>query len=257
VTLHNRPVGPRRVQVIGRLLGRVAAKADATLGVSSDIVQWARSLGAVAPERALVPARPPGPPARTPAAVRAELGLPEGAPLLLTVARLAPQKGLDLLVDVASELMAPGSGGPRPLLWAVAGEGPERSRIEARIAAAGAPAVLRGRRSDLPDLYAAASAVVSTAEWEGQPVALQEALAAGAPIVATDAGGTAETLGAAGLLTRPDAREVRDAIVRVLTQPDLACELRQRSAARARQLPTRADLAAQLWGVYHRCGWRA
>lgn len=61
VTLHNLPVGGRAIRGIARVLeGIVARGADAVLGVSGDLVERARSLGARRTERALVPA-PPGP----------------------------------------------------------------------------------------------------------------------------------------------------------------------------------------------------
>jgi len=56
---------------------------------------------------------------------------------------------------------------------------------------------------DIPELLAAADVAVSAAVWEGQPIWLQEALAAGCPIVATDVGGTAAVVGDAAVLTPP------------------------------------------------------
>src|SRR5699024_11335639 len=66
-----------------------------------------------------------------------------------------------------------------------------------------------GRRDDVPDLLASADVLVSTSAWEGQPINVQEALAAGVPVVATDVGGTGEVTGDAARLVPypdPDAR---------------------------------------------------
>ena len=100
------------------------------------------------------------------------------------------------------------------------------------------------------DLLGAADVVVSTAEWEGQPVWLQEALQAGAPIVATDVGGTAAVVGDAALLCPPQDRALAGAIRDVLADPSLAADLRARASARARVLPTVADALDQVEDVY-------
>src|SRR5690625_2161526 len=100
VTLHNAPVGSGGVRTIaGGLLRAIAARANAVLGVSSDLVDWAAGHGARLTERALVPAPQtrPGTPLHGPA--RRALGLSPEHQIVLTVARLAPQKGLGLLAD--------------------------------------------------------------------------------------------------------------------------------------------------------------
>src|SRR5205814_2230266 len=85
----------------------VARQADAVLCVSGDLEQRMRKLGARGVTRALVPA-PPAPPgvcAQTLAGLRAGLGLaghPGSAPVILSVARLARQKGLGTLIEAAA-----------------------------------------------------------------------------------------------------------------------------------------------------------
>ena len=75
------------------------------------------------------------------------------------------------------------------LLTVVAGDGPLRAGLQRRIDDEGLPVRLLGRRDDVPDLLAAADVVVSTApSGRGSPLGLQEALHAGAAVVATDAG---------------------------------------------------------------------
>ncbi|KAE8762074.1 glycosyltransferase, partial [Georgenia thermotolerans] len=105
VTVHNLPVGGGRVRGVAAVLETLVARgADAVLAVSGDLVARMRGRGARAVARALVPA--PERPAATvpPARVRADLGLAPDERLLLTVARLAPQKGLDVLADAAARL---------------------------------------------------------------------------------------------------------------------------------------------------------
>ena len=76
---------------------------------------------------------------------------------------------------------------------AIAGEGRERSALQAAIDAHGLPVVLLGHRADIADLLRAADVFVMCSTWEARPLALQEALRAGVPhVIATDVGGVAE-----------------------------------------------------------------
>ncbi|MDR1293555.1 MAG: glycosyltransferase family 4 protein, partial [Bifidobacteriaceae bacterium] len=247
VTLHNLPVGPRRVRAAGALLARVVARAHAVLAVSDDIVAWATHHGARHARWTPVPAPALDLPHHSRDEVRASLGVPPDCALVLTVGRLAPQKGLDLAIDTAVYLR---TACARGLTWVIAGEGPQRAHIAERIDREAVPLRLLGRRDDLPDLYHAADLVVSTAVWEGQPLALQEALASGVPVVATDAGGTRGVVGAAGLLVARDPRAVAGAIVRVLESPEYLADLRIRARRRGRELPTVHDMLADVMASY-------
>lgn len=262
VTLHNLPVGSRFVVGVAAVLEQVVARgADAVLGVSGDLVARARARGAAHAERALVPA-PPRPAATAPpATVRAELGVAPGTHLLVTVARLAPQKGLDLLCDAAALLAGPGAGGGLPgpaaagpsgaqVLWVLAGDGPLEPELAARIEAESLPVRLLGRRDDVADLMAAADVVVSTARWEGQPLGVQEALALGAAVVATDVGGTAEVTGDAAVLVQPRAQDLAHALRDVLERPAERERLRAAAAVRAGELPGPDDTLDQLERVW-------
>jgi glycosyltransferase involved in cell wall biosynthesis len=73
---------------------------------------------------------------------------------------------------------------------------------------------------------------------------------AGAPIVATDVGGTAETLADAGHLVPPRAEELAQGIGHVLRDPSRLEDLRQRSRARGAELPTPEDVLSQLRRAY-------
>lgn len=250
VTLHNLPVGGRSVRTVSAVLERVVARgADAVLGVSGDLVARAHALGARGAVRALVPA-PTGAVA-TPdrAGVRRGLGLDDDVPLVVTVARLAPQKGLGTLLDAAERLAHHPAGGAA--VWCLAGDGPLHDGLAAQVARRRLPVRLLGRRDDVPRLLAAADVVVSTAVWEGQPIAVQEALRAGAAIVATDAGGTREVTGdAAVLVPVGDDAALADAVTGLLTDARRTAELRAAARSRAGELPTVADVVTQLTDVY-------
>lgn len=253
VTLHNLPVGGRAVTGVATALEMLVARgADAVLTVSGDLAQRARRRGARRVAHALVPAPPRRPPAHTTAEVRERLGLAPAERLVLTIARLAPQKGLDVLCDTARLLARPPDRSPPvPLHWLVVGDGPLAEAVRLRITEERLPITLAGRRDDVPDLLTAADVVVSTSTWEGQPLAVQEALAAGAAIVATDVGGTREVTGpAADLVTPGSARHLAAAVHRVLTDPAHRDRLRQAARARAAELPGPADVVDQLHRLY-------
>lgn len=250
VTLHNSPVGSGGVRTVaGALLRAIAARANAVLGVSLDLVDWADRHGARLTERALVPApeTAAGTPLHGPA--RRALGLTPEHQLVLTVGRLAPQKGLGLLADSAA-LLADRVPQAR---WLVAGGGPLLDELADQVIGEDLPVILLGRRTDVPDLLASADLLVSTSAWEGQPINVQEALAAGVPIVATDVGGTREvTAEAARLVPYPDADALTTQIAAVLTDPELAEDLRHAGRRRAAELPDLADALRQTLGIYAR-----
>lgn len=256
VTLHNLPVGGRAVRAVSAALERVVARgADAVLGVSGDLVDRAQALGAGRAERALVPAPAHRSAAGDRTAVRRALGVDPAGHLVVTVARLAPQKGLETLLDASARLgagaTATGSVDP---LWVVAGDGPLHDPLDARITAEHLPVRLLGRRDDVPDLLAAADVVVSAAVWEGQPLWVQEALAAGAPLVATDAGGTREVTGDDGAVLVPvgDAVALAAAVRALLDDSAARAALGARARARAADLPDVDAVVDQLRRVYGR-----
>jgi len=145
--------------------------------------------------------RAPAPDAR--ARVRAALGVPADACVVTSVARLVPQKGLDVLLEAWAQA---GGGGGSSYLW-LAGDGPAQAALEAarlRLGLAGRVTLL-GRRDDVPDLLAATDVFVLASRAETTPIALLEAMAAGLACVATDVGDCGAMLGdgAAGRVVAP------------------------------------------------------
>lgn len=248
VTLHNAaPTGRVTRRVFGMLERLVAARADLVLGVSADLVDRQRSLGARAVDLAVVAAPPRSAVTASPDGVRAGLRVAFDAPLVVNVGRLAAQKNHGLLLDVAAALT---DLRPTPVV-VIAGEGPLRGQLQQRIDAEGLPVRLLGHRRDVADLLAAADLVISTADWEGQPVWIQEALHQGAAIVATDGGGTGAVLGsAAQTVAVGDTRGLTEAVRRVLTDPSLREKMRERSRQRSRELPTSGDAQAAAMTAY-------
>ena len=149
------------------------------------------------------------------ASVRRELGLPVDAPLVVSVSRLVPRKGMDTLIRSAARL-----GRTEPdLVVAIAGSGRDRRRLEGLVASTGAPVRFLGRVPEelLPGLYGAGDvfAMLCRSRWggleqEGFGIVFLEAAAAGVPQVAGESGGAAEAVAheRTGLVMgRPDAVE--------------------------------------------------
>jgi glycosyltransferase involved in cell wall biosynthesis len=259
VTVHNAPpTGAGATALIYRLLERlVARRADLVLCVSADLEARMRSAGARRTGRAIVPSPNAGTvPAADQApddnAPTAPVGLGKavaaGRPVVLGVGRLAAQKGFDVLLDAAARW---GDLDPPPLL-AIAGDGPLAGELRARAAALGVAVSFLGRRDDVADLLAGAAVFVLPSRWEGQPLIVQEALRAGAPIVATRVGGIPDLVGddAAVLVAPGDAPGLAAAVRTVLTDVALASRLRAAASRRGAALPTADDAIAAALAAY-------
>ena len=270
VTVHNAPPASGITGAIYRVLELIVARnAASVLCVSADLEARMRAAGARRVARAVVPAPhvslgapsaaasppsliAPAPPAaqgdvsaETRAAVRAEFGT---GPVVLTVGRLAAQKGFGVLLDAAAgwrDLR------PEPSL-VIVGEGPLEAALKDQAASLGLAATFTGRRPDVPALLAVADVFVLPSAWEGQALILQEALRAGVPIVATRVGGNPDLLGEdAALLVPPgDAQGLAGAVRSVLADPGLAARLRLAALDRASALPAEDDAVSAALAEY-------
>ncbi|MBE1584908.1 glycosyltransferase family 4 protein [Nonomuraea angiospora] len=245
VTLHNALTAAGFVGLVYGVLERIVARrADHVLVVSPDLGAGMARLGARDVRAAVVPAPGLRPAERTPRQVRNELGAGD-RPVLLTVARLAQQKGLETLLDVAA--------GPWPSgqpLFVVAGDGPLRGELQSRIQAESLPVVLLGNRDDVPDLLGAAVALVMPSRWEGQPLTLREALMSGTPAIASDVGGIPEILGDAGILVPSGDVEALRRAVQALVVPGAAETLAAAAVRRGREMPGEDDAVESVLAVY-------
>lgn len=170
----------------------------------------------------------PRAPRRTRDAVRRELGIAPGVPLLLHVGRFAAQKNHALLLDALGHL-----DGALQLL--LVGSGPDEVAVARRIAADGLGDRVRllGRRDDVPDLMAAADLLLMPSRFEGLSLVLLEAMAARLPIVACRSPGIADALDdASAWLTDAAPDAFAGAIVDALAAPDERQVRAERAAAR-------------------------
>ena len=152
-----------------------------------------------------------------------------------TLARLAPHKGIEYLIEAAHLL--------RPLypdaMFIVAGEGPHRSQLEKRIRALDLQDVvlLPGLCRDVGGFLKKAAVFVLPSLSECLPLAILEAMSAGKPVVATTVGGVHETVvhEETGLLVPPgDAQALASALDRLIRDADFRGRLGR--SARARYL---------------------
>lgn len=191
------------------------------------------------------------------AKARAELGLPEGR-LVVSVSRLVPRKGMDVLIRAAARLL-PG----RPdFHLAIGGNGRDRHRLERLARSLRAPVTFLGRVADeqLPALYGSADvfAMLCRNRWggleqEGFGIVFVEAAACGVPAVAGDSGGAAEAVvdGVTGLVV-DDPRgvaEVAAALGALLDDGAFRAELGAAARVRAETELSYDVLARRLGGV--------
>jgi phosphatidylinositol alpha-1,6-mannosyltransferase len=195
---------PGRLPVASRVLGRVLRGAELVIAAGGYPLAEAERAARRPLAHAVVPPGvdverfvPLGPAER--AAARARLGLPQHGPLVVSISRLVPRKGMDVLIDAAA-LLAPGHP---DLCVAIGGTGRDHDRLRRRVDRTGAPVRLLGRvrHEDLPALYGCGDvfAMCCRNRWwgleqEGFGIVFLEAAAAGVPQVAGDSGGAAEAV---------------------------------------------------------------
>jgi glycosyltransferase involved in cell wall biosynthesis len=173
--------------------------------------------------------------------VRAELGIPTDAIVVGSVGRLSAQKGHRVLLEAAGPVLA---GSSRAWI-VIAGDGDQMPVLRAQAARLGADArrvVFAGHRADVPAVLGAIDVFCISSHYEGTPLALFEAMAAGKAIVSTAVDGCREVLqdGLDGLLVPPsDPPALATALSRAVDD----AQLRVRLAHEARASSKRYDIA--------------
>ncbi|MFH1417239.1 MAG: glycosyltransferase [Planctomycetota bacterium] len=190
------------------------------------------------------------PPERDAAAaesLRRAWGVSPGEPLIVTVARLSYEKGIDTLIDAAAILRETHPGAR----VVVAGDGPDQGELEERIRRRGVSDMVRlaGFHADVWPVFWAADVVCMPSKSEGMPNVLLEAMAAGCPVVATNVGGVPEAIssGENGLLVEPEnAAALASALASLIDDAPMA----QRLAREARRTVEQRFLARDVVGRY-------
>lgn len=121
---------------------------------------------------------------------RTQLGLPESAPIAITVARLSSEKGIDTLLQAMDSCVR------NDLLLYLIGDGPLRLTLETMVKQLGLServTFLGGiAHRELNSWFSAADVVCLPSFTEGCPVVLHEAFACGIPVVASAVGAITE-----------------------------------------------------------------
>jgi phosphatidylinositol alpha-1,6-mannosyltransferase len=198
------------------------------------------------------------------AATRQRFGLPVDAPVVVSLSRLVPRKGMDVLIEAAATL-APRHPG---LTVAIGGTGRDRRRLDRLVSTTGAPVRMVGHVShaDLPAFFGCADvyAMLCRNRWggleqEGFGIVFLEAAAAGVPQVAGNSGGAAEAVvhGETGLVVEApsDSRAVAAALDELLGDPARRASMAAAGRARAVEHFTYDGLAARLGDALAR--WEA
>jgi glycosyltransferase involved in cell wall biosynthesis len=181
------------------------------------------------------------------AAVRAKLGFNDSESLLVCVARLVPQKRHRDLIRALTGIVR-----EEPMVrLLLVGTGPEERSLRALAVDCGVEEHVHwlGERRDVSEILAAADLFVLPSAFEGVPLALLEAMAAGLPVVVTDVPGSSEVVenGVSGLCVPPRSPEaLAAAILRLLRRPDEARRLAEAGASEVRE---RFDVDSMIDGV--------
>jgi glycosyltransferase involved in cell wall biosynthesis len=205
---------------------------SAMVAVSNRVKKFSIEEEGISPEKIVV--IPNGHASRSPtqsaddmrARYRKEIGHDDDGILVLSVGRLAEQKGHIYLLEAIPAIV---KQFPKTV-FAIAGDGLQRAELEARSEQLGISQSVRflGTRSDVPELLQMADIFVLPSLWEGFPIALLEAMEAGLPVIATRVEGVEEIIvdGSNGLLLPPgDPEALQFALQRMLAQPDLRVNL--------------------------------
>jgi glycosyltransferase involved in cell wall biosynthesis len=237
----------RSYRVLRRLEAALPARVDAVIAISDEVARrfsGVRGAGRIT----VVPPLGPSPEAtRSAADVRADLGVGPDEHLLVTAARLHPQKGVDILLDALAALRRRVPG----VRSVVFGEGPSRQALARRIDELGLGGVvtLAGSRPSVADEIAAADVVVVPSRWESGPLVVFEALHLGRPVVTTAVGAAPQVIqdGVTGrLVPVGDPEALAEAVESMLADPAAAGRM---AAAGRRLAAERYGPAALVDGV--------
>jgi len=153
--------------------------------------------------------------------LRADLGVPAGAPLVGIVGRLVPIKAHDLFLASAAMIAVTSPD----VHFAIVGDGELRDHLGDEVVRAGLSDRVHfaGWRDDLAEVYADLDIVVCCSRNEGTPVSVIEACAACRPVIGTTVGGMADIIadGVNGLLIPAgDARALSEATLDLIADPN-------------------------------------
>ena len=196
---------------------------------------------------------------------RAKQGFSEEDVLFVCVARFAPQKNHELLINA----FAKGPASDPKVHLVLAGQGVLRTQLQVRVNELGLTNRVHflGLRTDIPDVLGAGDIFALSSDYEGNPLSVIEAMAAGLPIVSTAVGGVPELLqnGREGLIVSPgNAEQLSEAMMTLLRDGDLRRIMGAAAAVRAKnkfnvsamvkayeELYDQLSVPSRAWGRLH------
>lgn len=183
--------------------------------------------------------------------IRRSIGLPDEARMLFTVANLLPYKGHRYLMDALPMILRRFPD----VYWVLAGNGPLRESLEVQAHRLGVSSrvVFLGDRQDINDLLYAADIFCMPSLSEGLPLAAEEAMAVGLPLVMTKVGGVAELVldGETGYLVEPqDPYALAQRLGLVLENPELGRRMGELGRARIVEHFSIEGMASQFEALY-------
>ncbi len=113
--------------------------------------------------------------------IRRRLSIPADRTVILAVGRLSPEKHLEFVVEIAQQM----ADGGRELLFLIAGDGPQRGEIEAKITKAGLEGrvQLLGFYENVPELLAISEMLIQPSLLELHSIVMLEAMSFGVPVL--------------------------------------------------------------------------
>jgi glycosyltransferase involved in cell wall biosynthesis len=251
-----RPLSPLAIRYF-LALERIAAKSgDLIIAVNEHQRRMAVELGVEAAEKTCtipngIDLSPFGHADRD--AIRRKLGFDSSAVLIGAVGRMEAPKGFPYLLRAIPEVVRSIPSAQ----FIIAGDGELRPELEneARRAGIADRAHFIGFQRDVPDLLAGLDIFTQPSLWEGLPISLIEALAAGKPIVATDIEGNREIVddGRTGLIVPPgDSRALAAAIVSLASDPARAKRLGRSARTAALERFSERRMVRQVLSTYDR-----
>lgn len=245
---------PRWKKLACTILDRIASiGCKRVIAVSHFHRRWGAALGIAAPSKIVaIPNGIPEPAKREPSEIvriRSQWGLRPGQVAILTPGRLAPEKGLEDLIDAVALLDADIRSN---LLVLIAGEGALYDVLVERVAKLKLNDCIRllGFQNDVPSLLCAADIVVLPTWREGLSIALLEAMAQGCAIVTTTIGSNLEVTrnGEGASLVAPGAtNQLASEIARLAKDP----QARERLSGRAREIYLEEYTLDRMLNEYH------
>lgn len=185
---------------------------------------------------------------------RKRLGIAPEKKIVLTVANLIPEKGLQFLIEAVATVVTEYGMGDALLM--VAGEGGYQRELESLVAhyGLGAHVTFLGLRSNVDEFVAAADLVAVPSIWpEAFGYIVAEAMAGGRVVIASRIGGIPELVsdGESGLLVAPgDSRALADGIAKLLAEPDYSRQLAENALHKCHRLFNLRDKVVEYVDLY-------